>query len=215
MIAIIDYHMSNLFSVRNALEYLGIDSEITSNVTKIMTAKGAILPGVGAFAEAMKHLKSLDLIQPIKDFVDSGKPFMGICLGLQLLLSESEEFGYTDGLGIVEGKVEKFENHENIRIVPHVGWNSIKKKNKMKRDISIDPLSEVESGEYFYFVHSYYVKPDNEGDICTTTRYSSLEFCSSILMDNLFASQFHPEKSGEIGLKILNDFFQKREYKER
>ena len=111
MIAIIDYQMSNLFSVKNALEYLGIDSEITSDVTKIMAAKGAILPGVGAFAEAMKHLKTLDLIQPIKDFINSGKPFMGICLGFHLLFTESEEFGVTRGMDILQGKVESFSRH--------------------------------------------------------------------------------------------------------
>ena len=208
MIAIIDYQMSNLFSVKNALEYLGIDSEITSDVTKIMAAKGAILPGVGAFAEAMKHLKTLDLIQPIKDFINSGKPFMGICLGFHLLFTESEEFGVTRGMDILQGKVEGFSKHVKSKKIPHIGWNRILTNNDvLKEDSFINPLKDINSDEYMYFVHSFYVDPDNKDIIATETEYDSFTFCSSVLKGNVFASQFHPEKSGTSGLKILKNYF--------
>jgi len=208
MIAIIDYQMSNLFSVKNALEYLGIDSEITSDVTKIMAAKGAILPGVGAFAEAMKHLKTLDLIQPIKDFINSGKPFMGICLGFHLLFTESEEFGVTRGMDILQGKVENFSRHVKSKKIPHIGWNRILTNNDvLKEDSFINPLKDINSDEYMYFVHSFYVDPDNKDIIATETEYDSFTFCSSVLKGNVFASQFHPEKSGTSGLKILKNYF--------
>jgi len=208
MIAIIDYQMSNLFSVKNALEYLGIDSEITSDVTKIMAAKGAILPGVGAFAEAMKHLKTLDLIQPIKDFINSGKPFMGICLGFHLLFTESEEFGVTRGMDILQGKVESFSRHVKSKKIPHIGWNRILTNNDViKEDSFISPLKDINSDEYMYFVHSFYVDPDNKDIIATETEYDSFTFCSSVLKGNVFASQFHPEKSGTSGLNILKNYF--------
>ena len=208
MIAIIDYQMSNLFSVKNALECLGIDSEITSDVTKIMAAKGAILPGVGAFAEAMKHLKTLDLIQPIKDFINSGKPFMGICLGFHLLFTESEEFGVTRGMDILQGKVESFSRHVKSKKIPHIGWNRILTNNDvLKEDSFINPLKDINSDEYMYFVHSFYVDPDNKDIIATETEYDSFTFCSSVLKGNVFASQFHPEKSGTSGLKILKNYF--------
>jgi glutamine amidotransferase len=208
MIAIIDYQMSNLFSVKNALEYLGIDSEITSDVTKIMAAKGAILPGVGAFAEAMKHLKTLDLIQPIKDFINSGKPFMGICLGFHLLFTESEEFGVTRGMDILQGKVESFSRHVKSKKIPHIGWNRILTNNDvLKEDSFINPLKDINSDEYMYFVHSFYVDPDNKDIIATETEYDSFTFCSSVLKGNVFASQFHPEKSGTSGLNILKNYF--------
>jgi len=208
MIAIIDYQMSNLFSVKNALECLGIDSEITSDVTKIMAAKGAILPGVGAFAEAMKHLKTLDLIQPIKDFINSGKPFMGICLGFHLLFTESEEFGVTRGMDILQGKVESFSRHVKSKKIPHIGWNRILTNNDvLKEDSFISPLKDINSDEYMYFVHSFYVDPDNKDIIATETEYDSFTFCSSVLKGNVFASQFHPEKSGTSGLNILKNYF--------
>jgi len=211
MIAIIDYQMSNLFSVKNALEYLGIDSEITSDVTKIMAAKGAILPGVGAFAEAMKHLKTLDLIQPIKDFINSGKPFMGICLGFHLLFTESEEFGVTRGMDILQGKVEGFSKHVKSKKIPHIGWNRILTNNDvLKEDSFISPLKDINSDEYMYFVHSFYVDPDNKDIIATETEYDSFTFCSSVLKGNVFASQFHPEKSGTSGLNILKNYFMGR-----
>ena len=208
-IAIIDYRMSNMFSIKNALDLLGFESEVTSDHKKIVSADGAILPGVGSFAEAMKHINAMGLAGPIIEFISSGKLFMGICLGLQLLFSESEEFGYTSGLGIIEGKVGSLERHDGIRRVPHVGWNSVEKRGSIENNAIASSLEGIASGEYFYFVHSYYVNPVKDCDVYTTTEYRGFEFCSSILSDNVFASQFHPEKSGEAGLKVLRDFFTK------
>ena len=205
-IAIIDYKMSNMFSIKKALNTLGFNAEITSEKNKILMADGAVLPGVGSFPEAMKHLSDLDLIEVIRSFITSGKPFMGICLGLQLLFSKSEEFGYCEGLGIFDGNVESFAQQGNIKQVPHVGWNRIVKHfpNSKKK---LDPFQKIESGEYFYFVHSYYVNPNYESDIYTTSEYEGFKFCSSVLRDNVFACQFHPEKSSKKGLNILKEYF--------
>ena len=208
-IAIIDYRMSNMFSIKNALDLLGFESEVTSDYKEIMSADGAILPGVGSFSEAMKHINAMGLAVPIMEFISSGKLFMGICLGLQLLFSESEEFGYTSGLGVIEGKVESLERHDGIRRVPHVGWNSVLKSGSIENNAITSSFEGITSGEYFYFVHSYYVNPAKDCDVYTTTEYRGFEFCSSILSGNVFASQFHPEKSGEAGLKVLRDFFNK------
>jgi imidazole glycerol-phosphate synthase subunit HisH len=206
-IAIIDYKMSNMFSLKNTLDFLGADSVVTADYRDIESADGVILPGVGAFPEAVKHIANLGLEGSIKDYIGSGKPFMGICLGLQLLFSTSEEYGYTDGLGIIEGTVESFSKHEGIARIPHTGWNRIRKRKNIEPGVvTYDPLKEVSDGEHFYFVHSFYVVPDRESDIYTLTEYSGLEFCSSILRDNLFACQFHPEKSGAKGLHILTGF---------
>jgi imidazole glycerol-phosphate synthase subunit HisH len=204
-IAIIDYQMSNMFSVSNALELLGFETKITSNDSIIMAADGAVLPGVGAFNEAMEQLKKLNLIKTIHNFIGSGKPFMGICLGLQLLFSESEEFGINKGLDIIKGRVEALSKHESIRKVPHIGWNKIIKQKV--REVKIDPLKEVKDGSYLYFIHSFYANPADRNIIATTTEYDGFSFCSSILQDNIFACQFHPEKSGPVGSMILNNFF--------
>jgi len=206
-IAIIDYQMSNMFSVDNALKLLGFQTEITSDKSVIMSADGVVLPGVGAFKEAMHQLKKLNLIKPIHDFIESGKPFMGICLGLQLLFTESEEFGKTPGLDIIKGKVEALSNQKSVQRVPHVGWNNISKQNSNRKSVKIDPLRDVKDGSYLYFVHSFYVNPAEKDVVSTTTEYDGFSFCSSVLRDNIFACQFHPEKSGPVGFKILKDFF--------
>ena len=205
-IAIIDYKMSNMFSIKNALDRLGFNAQVTSDKRKIISSDGAILPGVGSFPEAMKHLHDLDLIHVINSFISTGKPFMGICLGLQLLFPKSEEFGDYEGLGIIEGKVESFSKFDNMGKVPHVGWNKIVKKSQYSLKKS-GPLNKIESGEYFYFVHSYFVSPNIKSDIYTISEHSGIQFCSSILRDNVFACQFHPEKSSEKGLIILKNFF--------
>ncbi|MBU1196104.1 MAG: imidazole glycerol phosphate synthase subunit HisH [Proteobacteria bacterium] len=207
-IAVIDYQMSNMFSIKNALDRLGYENEVTSDYKKIMSAQGAVLPGVGSFPDAMENIKALNLAPAIKDFISNGKPFMGICLGLQLLFSASEEFGHTKGLGIIEGTVRNFKSQPSIERIPHVGWNQIKKMNLSNEDSNDHrPLDQIMDNEYFYFVHSYFVCPENEEDILTTTTYDDFEFCSSVLSKNVFASQFHPEKSGDKGLKILTNFF--------
>jgi len=201
-IAIIDYKMSNLFSIKNALDTLGIKNKITSDEETILSANGAILPGVGSFPEAMKQLRDLKLINAIKRFIDTGKPFMGICLGLQLLFSSSDEFEKNEGLGIIDGSVQSFKSFIKEKPIPHVGWNKIQinKFNQSSKSI-------IDNENYYYFVHSYFVKPKNENLILTETNYENFNFCSSIIDKNIFACQFHPEKSGKNGLSILKNFF--------
>lgn len=206
-IAIIDYQIGNLFSVQNALQFVGLDSVITSDKEMISRADAAILPGVGAFGDAMDSLHQLDLVQPIKDFVRTGKPFMGICLGLQLLFTESEEFGSHRGLDIINGYVTKFTvealSGERIVKVPQISWNRIHKVTQSWEGTELDGLQD---GEFMYFVHSFYVVPDNVSDLLSITEYGGTTFCSSIKQSNIFASQFHPEKSGLVGIRILNNF---------
>jgi glutamine amidotransferase len=207
-IAIIDYKMSNIFSIKNALDTLGYNSQVTSNSKEILAADGAVLPGVGSFPEAMKHLYQLNLIQPIKEFIASGKPFMGICLGLQLLFTRSEEFEQCKGLGLIDGVVVSFSKYNSVKRVPHVGWNTVHSNDLNQRNnlVQISRI-DLDDNQYYYFVHSYFVKPDNHNNVFTTTKYSGIEFCSSVISNNIFACQFHPEKSGTRGLKILKEFF--------
>jgi glutamine amidotransferase len=163
-VAIIDYHMSNLYSVKNACDYIGVNAVITSDKEELLKADAVMLPGVGAFRDAITNLEELDLISPIKDFVSSGKPFMGICLGLQLLFSESEEFGQAKGLGFIPGEVKKFDYTNGVK-VPHVGWNSIYCPEGNKEAWERSPLKVVKENEYMYFVHSYYVEPQDPKNI--------------------------------------------------
>ena len=205
-VAVIDYGMSNMFSIKNALNMLGFECVVTSERKHILSADGAILPGVGAFPEAMKRVELFGLDAVISEFISSGKPFVGICLGFQLLFEESDEMGSTRGLGIVKGRVENFAPSGGVRI-PHVGWNSVKKNKLWDEEHAEGPLKNIDSGAYFYFVHSCYVRPANEMDISTTTEYGGFEFCSSVWKDNIFGCQFHPEKSGDEGIRILNEIF--------
>ena len=206
-IAVIDYRMSNMFSIKNALTVLGLDVEVTSDYSTILSSDGAILPGVGSFPVAMKNIKELNLDNAIKDFISSGKPFAGICLGFQLLFDRSYEFKETFGLGILSGEVKIFSALNDKIRVPHVGWNNIKKNQIPNTKNNFDPLKKLNDQEYFYFVHSFYVEPEDRKDICTTTEYGGHNFCSSILKENIFACQFHPEKSGEKGISILREIF--------
>ena len=207
-IAVIDYKMSNMFSIKNALDSLGFRSQITSDPNRILAADGAVLPGVGSFPEAMGYLNELHMISVIKEFIANGKPFMGICLGLQLLFSKSEEFDKCEGLGIIDGTVEGFSKYITSKPIPHVGWNTIINQNSVKQKKS-GHSSKIRfcENEYYYFVHSYFVKPDNKECVYTWSRYGGYEFCSSIAINNIFACQFHPEKSGSRGLNILKNFF--------
>jgi len=208
-VAIIDYRAGNLYSVQHACSFIGLDSIITSDKKEILKADGAILPGVGAFGEAMDNLREMDLIRPIEDFVASGKPFMGVCLGLQLLFSESEEFGLHKGLNLIEGKVIKFPNKNNkgqIIKVPQIGWNQISPP-KSDQDIwKNSPLASTTSGEFMYFVHSFYVVPSSREDLLSSTNYEGIEYCSSVQRNNIFATQFHPEKSAIEGIKIYQNW---------
>ncbi|RLE07717.1 imidazole glycerol phosphate synthase subunit HisH [Candidatus Aerophobetes bacterium] len=197
MIAIIDYGMGNLRSVAKALEKVGHKAIITRNAEEILEAQGMVLPGVGAFKDCMRNLSKYKLIDPIYKFIDDNRPFLGICLGLQLLFTESEEFGRHKGLDIIKGKVVRFPRN-NLK-VPHMGWNTVRVKRKAPL------LKGIEDESYFYFVHSYYVVPEEEDVVATTTNYG-IEFTSSIWRDNVFACQFHPEKSQKLGLRILRNF---------
>ncbi len=207
-VAIIDYEMGNMFSVDHACKFVGLNSIITKDKDVILNSDAAILPGVGAFGNCMDNLNRLDLISPIKDFVSSGKPFLGICLGLQLLFTESEEFGYSKGLNLVEGNVVKFPNTTSdgkILKVPQIGWNHIyEPKNENHWSDSI--LKDTTSKEFMYFVHSYYIKPADEKDILTMTNYEGIEYCSGVKKNNITAFQFHPEKSGIEGIKIYRNW---------
>ena len=198
MIAIVDYGMGNLRSVQKGLEHVGFNAVVTRNISEIQDARGVVLPGVGAFSACMENLRKYGLIEPIREVVRRQKPFLGICLGLQLLFSESEEFGSQKGLDLFSGKVVGFHAEENLK-VPHMGWNRIEKK----KDSPF--LEGISSGDFVYFVHSFYVVPDDSSTVATTTDYGN-SFVSSIATDRLFACQFHPEKSQELGLRILANF---------
>ena len=205
MIAVIDYGMGNLRSVQKALEFVGAKVIVTHDPDLILNANSVVLPGVGAFKDCMANLKKLKLVDPIRKFIDGGKPFLGICLGLQVLFEESEEYGPVAGLGILPGKVVKFpggssetKNGRPIKI-PHMGWNQI----QVKKNVPL--FRGVGDAPYFYFVHSYYVVPEDQNMIATVTNYG-VEFVSGIQHKNIYAFQFHPEKSQTLGLSILERF---------
>jgi len=204
-IVIVDYGLGNLFSIEQACKHLGYSTTSSSDPGIILGASNLILPGVGSFEIAMKQLSAFNLIETLTTFVKAGKPIMGVCLGMQLLFDESNEFGRHDGLGFMKGKVirfPKFVNDQKIRI-PHIGWNKI-----YNSDIewSSTPLVNIKNGSLMYFVHSYYVQPECNENILTRTNYAGFEFCSSIKKDNIFGFQFHPEKSGKEGLMIYDNF---------
>lgn len=203
MIAVVDYGMGNLRSVYKALEKVGYTATVTSSHRQIADARALVLPGVGAFKDCINNLEKLNLREPILQSIRSGKPFLGICLGLQVLFTESDEFGKTPGLNLIPGRVVHFSKSETPiggRLkIPHMGWNALSLQKKL-------PLFEgIEDGSFFYFVHSYYVNPADKKVIATTTRYG-VDFTSSIQQDNMFACQFHPEKSQQVGLRLLKNF---------
>ncbi|HEX9113390.1 MAG TPA: imidazole glycerol phosphate synthase subunit HisH [Nitrospirota bacterium] len=207
MIAIIDYGMGNLRSVQKGFERMGHEAVVTSDAKTILNASKVVLPGVGAFPDCMRNLREYGLIDAVHKSISSGKPFLGICLGLQLLFTESEEFGTSKGLDIIKGRVVRFKGPQfetrNSKLetlkVPHMGWNSISIKRRPPA------LQDVPEGSHVYFVHSFHVVPEDADVIATTTDYG-FEFVSSIWKDNIFASQFHPEKSQTVGLSILKRF---------
>ncbi len=198
MIAIIDYHMGNLRSVQKGFERVGHAAAITGDPAVLSQASKIVLPGVGAFADAMAELQRRELVPWIKSAIDAGKPFLGICLGLQLLFERSTEDGQHEGLGILPGEVRPFKPAAEHK-VPHMGWNQV-------RNIRRPPIfAGIEDNAYFYFVHSYYVVPQDQQVVAGETDYPT-PFCSMIWRDNLYATQFHPEKSQQAGLQILRNF---------
>ena len=203
MIAVVDYGMGNLRSVQKALEKVGYTATVTSNPQQIADAHSVVLPGVGAFKDCIHNLEKLSLIEPILQSIRSGKPFLGICLGLQVLFTESDEFGKTPGLNLITGTVVHFSQKDSSpdsRLkIPHMGWNAL----SFQKNLPF--FNGVEDGSFFYFVHSYYVKPEDKDVIATTTSYG-VDFTSSIQKDNIFACQFHPEKSQQVGLQVLKNF---------
>jgi glutamine amidotransferase len=197
-LAIVDYGMGNLRSVQKAFARLGRAAEVTRDPERIAAAPGVVLPGVGAFGACMTNLRGLGLAEPVVHAIRAGVPFLGICLGMQLLFEESEEFGPVAGLGILPGRVVRFPAHAELK-VPHMGWNQV----RIAR--SAPQLAGIADGSYVYFVHSYYPVPTDPSVIATTTAYGS-EFASSVVRDHLFACQFHPEKSQRVGLRLLENF---------
>ena len=207
LVAIVDYGLGNLFSVEQACALVGLNSIITNSKKDIIAADAVILPGVGAYGDAMLTLHRLDLVNVLRDIADASKPLVGICLGLQLLMTESYEFGHHKGLGIIEGPVVRFEapkEKERILKVPQIGWNRIFQPTDGLRWYGA-LLDGIDEGEYMYFVHSYIVQPQESNVILSTSRYGHIEFCSSIQHHNVFACQFHPERSGVKGMKIYHN----------
>ncbi len=198
MIAILDYDAGNIKSVEKALISLGQQPILTRDFSEIKKADKVILPGVGSFKDAMDHLKKYELDKAIYEFVETGKPFLGICLGLQLLFSGSEESSGVEGLGILEGDIVKIPSVDNLKI-PHIGWNSLELTNNGKL------FKDIKDGSYVYFVHSYYLKAKQEQIVKASCEYG-VHIHASVEKDNVFACQFHPEKSSDVGLTILKNF---------
>ena len=197
-VVVIDYGMGNLRSAQKGLEKVGVRAVVSGDPGVVASADGVVLPGVGAFKDCMDHLRAAGLVEPVLDAIAAERPFLGICLGMQLLLSMSEEFGVHEGLDVVPGRVVRFPSGQGLK-VPHMGWNRLHFAGE-------SPLFEgVPEGSFFYFVHSYYVAPEDDSAVGGWTDYG-VRFCSAISRGNLFATQFHPEKSHRHGLKILENF---------
>ena len=211
-VAIVDYGLGNLYSVKQACAHVGAQASITSAKNEILEADAIILPGVGAFGDAMDTLRALDLVTVIRGVVDSGRPVLGVCLGMQLLMTESHEFGRREGLGIIDGPVVRFDHPrdgERQLKVPQIGWNAIARPTTDQR--LTDPwrgtlLDGIADGEPMYFVHSYTVQPSDPQVILATSTYGGIRFCSSLQRRNVVACQFHPERSGTQGLRIYRNF---------
>ena len=200
MIAIVDYRAGNLTSVQLALSYLGVPSVITRDPEVVARADRVIFPGVGAAGAAMRHLAELRLAEPLRQAVVDRKPFLGICLGTQVILAHSAEDGGVDCLGILPGDVRRFQSADPLCKIPEMGWNTVEIRRR-------HPLLEgIEDATEFYFVHSYYPAPADDALIIGTTGYAGVQFASVVRRDNLVAVQFHPERSGRYGLQLLQNF---------
>jgi len=204
-IAIVDYGIGNVKSMINAFDSLKTEVVLTSDPKSIMNSSALVLPGVGAFASGMNNLRKYDLIDTIHEFVNTGKPFLGVCLGMQMLLEESEEFGSTKGLGLIKGKVVKLKTDKaNNERLPHVSWNEILEPNPGRwKNTILENTTELTD---VYFVHSYAAVPQESKDVLAIANYSNHDFCAAVSKNNVFGTQFHPEKSGVSGLNILKKF---------
>lgn len=204
MIAIVDYRMGNLRSVQKAFESKGFEAVVTGDVGAMRDSSAVVLPGVGAFGDCYRELRSRGLVDPLLEWIESGRPFLGICLGLQILLSGSEESEETPGFNVIPGRVRRFPAGELK--VPHMGWNRVSYGVGEESPARRCPIFEgIPDGTYFYFVHSYYVDPDDRSAVSGSTDYG-LTFASAVWRGNLFATQFHPEKSQQAGLKLIENF---------
>jgi imidazole glycerol-phosphate synthase subunit HisH len=203
-VVIIDYDLGNLFSVQLACESVGLNVVISSDRKYLTSASAIILPGVGSFRDSMRNLHRFDLISPIRDFVEAGKPMMGVCLGMQLLFSGSEEFGNTAGLDLIKGEIKKLKSIQTGPVkVPQIGWNNIQTGSV---DWGKTPLRNIAPNSFMYFVHSFYAQPNEDDATLTTTDYGVNHYCSSVFKNNIFATQFHPEKSTEKGVGIYKEW---------
>ncbi|MDH3998632.1 MAG: imidazole glycerol phosphate synthase subunit HisH [Desulfuromonadales bacterium] len=204
MITIIDYEMGNLRSVEKAFEKLGFEARVSSNPEDLRNTDKIVLPGVGSFRDCINNLRNGGFVEPLLEHVAADKPLLGICVGMQMLFDESEEFGHHKGLGLIPGKVVRFPSgmvENSVRLkVPHMGWNNV----QFHKDAPL--FKGTADGSYLYFVHSYYCVADNPEHVAASCRYGDVEFCAAIWRDNLMATQFHPEKSQDIGLNIFKNF---------
>jgi imidazole glycerol-phosphate synthase subunit HisH len=203
LITIVDYGLGNLFNIKRAFDTIGVDSIISQNAEDILKSSHIVLPGVGAFQEGIENLKKLELIQPIKEFSDSGRFVLGICLGMQLLLSRSLEGGVHNGLNLIQGEVIPLIKTPNIK-VPHIGWSKLLRTPSVRWDHSV--LEEVQDNPFMYFLHSYQVQVKNSDHILSSTTYGDNTFCSTIQHGNIVGCQYHPELSAKYGLLILKKF---------
>lgn len=207
-VVILDYQLGNLFSVSQACKKVKIDCSISYDWKDIKKCDAIILPGVGSYFKAMLNMKKLDLINPLNEFIEKEKPLFGICLGMQLLFSQSEEFGHTPGLGYLKGNIKKFEYKKFINgdvKIPQIGWNTIESFDNQSWKNS--PLKSIKKMDYMYFIHSFYAAPFHQSEILSKTHYENFEFASSVSNNkNIFATQFHPEKSGIVGLEIYRNW---------
>lgn len=217
-VAIVDYGLGNLFSVAQACLRVGASPKIVSASNELLDADAVIVPGVGAFGDGMRNLRRLDLVTPLQDLAQSEVPLIGICLGMQLLMTESYEFGNHKGLGVIEGSVRRLPvgkektpsgAHRKVK-VPHVGWSrvfSVSEDGETEARWESSPLSGLPNGVLFYFVHSYYVDPEGRKAVLSTSNHSNFRFCSSLQRGSVFGCQFHPERSGPQGIKVYENIF--------
>lgn len=203
-IVIVDYGLGNIHSIIKAFANFGQETILSRDIEVIENADGIILPGVGAFAAAMNGLEKYNLVGTIKKVADDNKSLLGICVGAQMFFSEGHEFGVHKGLGIFSGKVLKFDSKECKEKIPHIGWNKINSTNGKSWEDTI--LKNIEPNDHVYFVHSYFFKPDNGDEIMCMTNYGGFDFCSAVKRGNIYGCQFHPEKSGKVGLSIIENF---------